>query len=119
MSALARQVFDPCEATRLDDCGGDRQPARAAKDECAEFGDAMDRNPAEEIDEQPAIVMQRDESAEEQSLVEEQGQGRRAPGDAECEAEDRHRRVVAEERIGEDDERSDESLPWREDFAVA
>ena len=89
------------------------------RDQCADLGHAMDRDPADEIDEQAAIVVQRQEGAQDEALIAEQEKRRHAAEDAEPEGHDPDRGVVPEQEVGEDHEGIDEAVPGREDFGSA
>src|SRR5262249_31804086 len=71
------------------------------QDDGAQFGDAVDGQPTQEVDGEIAIVVQGDESAERETLVGRQHDGRNADSQAEAERHDSDCGVVAEQDVGE------------------
>ena len=76
------------------------------------LGHAVDRQPAEEIDREVAIVVERQEGAEGEPLIGEQQDGRHAGEQAEAERKEVDpRRVVAEQVVGGDAPKAETADP--------
>ena len=74
--AVQGEILDPRIAAREQDLFRDHQAAGRKQDQRAQFGDAVDREPAEKVDGQVAVVVQCDEGAERQALIDRQHHGR-------------------------------------------
>src|SRR6185437_4534796 len=71
-AAMKRQAFEPGVAARKEQRLGDHQPARAAEQDGGELGRAVNGEPAEELDGEAAIGMEREEGAQGHALIEQQ-----------------------------------------------
>ena len=96
----------------------DHQTARRKQDQSAQFGHPVDREPAEEVDGQRAIIVQGNESAERKSLIGRQHHCRDAGRHAQAERHDADERIVTEQHVGEYAEQFDRPRPRGEDFLV-
>ncbi len=66
-AAVQREILDARISAREQHLLRDHQAAGREQDQGAQFGDAVDREPAEEVDGELAVVVERDERAERQA----------------------------------------------------
>ncbi len=115
---MQRQVLGAGIAARKQDLLGDHQPPGREQDQRAQFGHAVDRQPADEVEREVAIVVDRQHRPERQPLIDRQHHRRHAGRHAQAERHDADHGVVAEQHVCKEPERFHEPRPRREDLVV-
>src|SRR5215471_4236423 len=101
LATMQGEAFDAGIASRKQQLLGDDETRRGEQRDRGQFGDAVDREPAEEIDGQVAVVVQRQEGPEGESLVDHQHDARDTGREAETKRQQTDGGVVAEQHVGE------------------